>query len=112
MNRKNFTLMIKTFSEVYEKSLNPYVIETYFELFQEIPDSQVAAITKSCLRKCKYFPRPADVFEMLSETPERYIFKPEPELTKEDIEKNKAEARKIMDQLKGGFNMPETAKGG
>jgi len=111
MNRKNFTLMIKTFSEVFEKSLNPYVIETYFDLFQEIPDSQVAAITRSCLRKCKYFPRPADVFEQLSETPERYIFKLEPELTKEDIEKNKAEAKKIMDQLKGKFNMPKTAEG-
>ena len=80
--------MIKTFSEVFEKSLNPYVIETYFELFKEIPDSQVTAITKSCLRKCKYFPRPADVFEQLSETPEKYIFKDEPILTKEEIEKN------------------------
>ena len=85
MNNSNFTLMIKTFTEVYEKPLNPYVIEIYFDLFQEIPDSQVRAITKSCLRKCKYFPRPADVFEQLSETPERYIMKPEPELTRDEI---------------------------
>jgi len=112
MNRSNFTLMIKTFSEVYEKSLNPYVIETYFELFQEIPDSQVAAITRSCLRKCKYFPRPADVFEQLSETPERYIFKHEPKLTPEQVARNLAKNKAIMDKLKGGFNMPETAKGG
>jgi len=104
--------MIKTFSEVYEKSLNPYVIETYYELFREIPDSQVSAITKSCLRKCKYFPRPADVFEQLSETPEKYIFKQEPVLTEEEIERNKAEAKKVSDMLKGKFNMPETAEGG
>jgi len=102
--------MIKTFSEVYERTLNPYVIGIYFDIFQEIPDSQVATITRSCLQKCKYFPRPADVFEQLSETPEKYIVKQEPELTKDEIEKFKAEANKIKDMLKGKFNMPETAK--
>ena len=110
MNKKNFNLMIKTFSEMYEKTLNPYVMGIYFDIFQEIPDSQVSAITKSCLRKCKYFPRPADVFEQLSETPEKYIFKEEPVLTKEEIEKGKANAKKLSDMLKGKFDMPETAK--
>ena len=107
MDKKNFNLMIKTFSEVYERTLNPYVIGIYFDLFQEIPDSQVAAITQSCLRKCKYFPRPADVFEQLSETPERYIPKQEPALTKEAKERNEAEAIKIKEMLKGRFKMPE-----
>uniref|UniRef100_A0A6M3XVU8 Uncharacterized protein n=1 Tax=viral metagenome TaxID=1070528 RepID=A0A6M3XVU8_9ZZZZ len=111
MNKKNFTLMIKTFSEVYEKTLNPYVIETYFELFQEIPDSQVAAITRSCLRKCKYFPRPADVFEQLSETPERYIPKPQHKFTPDEIEKNIAEAKKLKDIFNNKFNMSETVEG-
>jgi len=111
MNNKNFTLIIKTFSEVYEKSLNPYVIGIYFDLFRDIPDSQVPAITKSCLRKCKYFPRPADVFEQLSETPERYIMKKEPKLTSKEIEINKAETKAIIDKLKSGFNMPEMPGG-
>ncbi len=110
MNNKNFTLMIKTFTEVYGKSLNPYVIEIYFDLFKEIPDSQVRAITKSCLRKCKYFPRPADVFEQLSETPEKYVFKQEPKLTPEQVEKNLAENKAIMDGLKNRFKMPEKVK--
>jgi len=110
MNKKNFDQMMKIFSEVYEKNLNPYVVKIYFDIFRDIPDSQVTVITKSCLRKCKYFPRPADVFEQLSETPEKYIFKPEPELTKEEIERNKANAKKLSDMLKGKFNMPETAK--
>ena len=112
MNRKNFTAMIKTFSEVYEKSLNPYVVDTYFDLFQEIPDSQVSAITKNCLRKCKYFPRPADVFEQLSESPEKHIFQREPAMTPEQIARGIAEAKKAQDMLKGKFNIPETVKGG
>ena len=112
MNRKNFTLMIKTFSEVYEKTLNPYVIETYFDLFQEIPDSQVSAITKNCLRKCKYFPRPADIFEQLSETPEKYIPKREPAMTPEQIARNIAKLKELQEGLEGKFNMPIEAKGG
>lgn len=110
MNKQNFTLMIKTFSEVYERSLNPYVIEIYFDLFKEIPDSQVRAITKNCLRKCKYFPRPADIFEQLSETPEKYVFKQEPKLTPEQVKKNLANNKAIMDKLNNKFKMPEEGK--
>ena len=112
MNRKNFTLMIKTFSEVFEKSLNPYVIETYFDLFQEIPDSQVQSIIKKCLKKCKYFPRPADIFEQLDEGPERYIPTGKTILTPEQRAKHVASLKEIQDQLKDKFKMPETAKGG
>jgi len=104
--------MIKTFSETYEKTLNPYVIGIYFDLFKDIPDSQASIITKKCLRRCKYFPRPADVFEQLEQTPEKYIPKDEPVLTKEEIEKGKANAKRLSDMLKGKFNMPETAGGG
>ncbi len=111
MNNNNFTLMIKTFTEVYEKSLNPYVIGIYFDLFKEIPDSQVRTITKSCLRKCKYFPRPADIFEQLSETPERYVFKQEPKLTPEQIKKNLANNKAIIDKLNNRFKIPKK-KGG
>ena len=98
--------MIKTFSETYEKTLNPYVIGIYFDLFKDIPDSQANMITKKCLRKCKYFPRPADVFEQLEETPERYIYKPEPELTAEQIKNNLAKNKEILDKLKGNFTIP------
>ena len=112
MNKKNFNLIIKTFSEVYEKTINPYVMGIYFDLFQEIPDSQVSAITKSCLRKCKYFPRPADVFEQLSETPEKTIFKPEPAMTPEQVARNLAKFKELKEELNGKFNIPETVKGG
>jgi len=105
MDKRNFDKMIKMFSEVFEKDLNPYVIKIYYDLFKEIPDSQAEVVTKSCLRKCKYFPRPADVFEQLSETPEKYVYKPDPILTKDEIEKNKAEAKAIKEKLKGKLNI-------
>jgi len=105
MDKRNFSLMIKTFSETYEKTLNPYVIGIYFDLFKDIPDSQAKMITRKCLRKCKYFPRPADVFEQLEETPERYIYKPEQGLTAEQVEVNIAKNKEILDKLKGKFDI-------
>lgn len=59
--------MMKIFGKVYEKSLAPDVLKIYFEIFKEIPDDKTKFIIKECLKKCKYFPRPADVFECLEE---------------------------------------------
>ena len=106
MNKKNFGQMMKTFSEVFEKELNPYTTKVYFKMFAEIPDSQVGEITMNCLRKCKYFPRPADVFEMISEAPEKHVVKDEKPITKEDIERGRIEVKKIKDMLEGKFEMP------
>ena len=111
MNKKSFMQMMKTFSEVFEKELNPYTTKVYFKMFTEIPDSQVGEITMNCLRKCKYFPRPADVFDMMSETPEKHVMKEEKPMTKEEIERNKIELKKIKEMLEGKFEMPGTAGG-
>ena len=51
--------------------------------------------------------RPAD-----SEAPQKHIMKREPKFTPEQVARNLAKNKAIMDKLKGGFNMPETAKGG
>ena len=111
MNKKNFGLMMKTFSEVYQKEISVYVTKIYFKMLKEIPDSQVPDITKNCLRKCKYFPRPADIFDQLSETPERYVPDNSPKLTKQDMERNRVNAAKIKEMLEGKFEMPEVIKG-
>ncbi len=47
-----------------------------------------------------------------SEVQPKHIFKPEPKFTPEQIKENLAKNKAIMDKLKGGFKMPETAKGG
>jgi hypothetical protein len=67
MDKKNFNEMMRIFGKVYEKSLAPDVLKIYFEIFKEISDDKTKFITKECLKKCRYFPRPADVFECLEE---------------------------------------------
>ncbi len=65
MDKKNFNEMMRIFGKVYEKSLAPDVLKIYFEIFKEISDDKTKFITKECLKKCRYFPSPADVFECL-----------------------------------------------
>ena len=44
------------------------------------------------------------------ERKQKWEAKPETKLTKEQIERNKVKITEALDKLKGGFNMPETAK--
>lgn len=67
MDKKNFNEMMGIFGKVYEKSLAPDVLKIYFEMYQEIPNDKTKFMIKECLKRCKYFPRPADVFECLEE---------------------------------------------
>ncbi len=63
MDDKNFKKMMEVFMKVYEKPLKPDILKIYKDLLQEIPDNQVEYITEQCLKNCKYFPKPADIFE-------------------------------------------------
>ena len=67
MNKKNFDKVIMTFTEIYEKELTLKALEIYFRAFEKIPDDKVEILIEECLKKCKYFPKPADVFECLAE---------------------------------------------
>lgn len=63
MTKKNFDRMMTIFVKVYKEALDIEVLAIYFNSFREIPDSQVNTIIQNCLKKCHYFPRPADIFE-------------------------------------------------
>lgn len=67
MDKKNFNEMMKIFGKVYEKGLATDVLKIYFEIYKEIPNEKTEFIIKECLKKCRYFPRPADIFECLEE---------------------------------------------
>jgi len=68
MDKKKFNEMMNVFIKVYEKGLTTDVLKIYFELFKEIPDNQVDYITQECLKRCHFFPRPADVFDYYNDS--------------------------------------------
>lgn len=67
MDKENFDEMMSMFGKVWDKGLPYEVLKIYFEIFEEIPNNKTKYIIKCCIKKCKYFPRPADVFECLGE---------------------------------------------
>jgi hypothetical protein len=97
MNKNNFNKMISQFSKVYEKILEPEVLSIYFNLFKEIPDNQVKHITNECLKKCNFFPRPADVFSFYDE----YASEKREIITagQEDMERSRQGIRKLREQF-------------
>ena len=97
MNKNNFNKMISQFSKVYEKILEPEVLSIYFNLFKEIPDNQVKYITKECLKKCNFFPRPADVFSFYDE----YASEKREVVTagQEEMERSRQGIRKLREQF-------------
>lgn len=101
MDKKNFDKMMITFSKVYEKGLATDVLEIYFGLFKEIPDNQADYITRECLKRCHFFPRPADVFDhyddSYSERKEiRKVSKEEKEKSIQRIGKSRKDFERIM----------------
>lgn len=98
MNKNNFNKMMNIFAKVYERAIEPEVLSIYFNLFQEISDNQVDNIIKGCLKKCYFFPRPADVFSFYDEF---YLEKREVRTaSEEEIERSKQGIRRLREQFK------------
>ena len=97
MNKNNFDKMMGVFAKVYEKVLEPEVLSIYFNLFKEIPDNQVKHITDGCLKKCNFFPRPADIFSFYDEYA---LEKREVRTTgQEEIERSRQGIRKLREEF-------------
>jgi len=98
MNKNRFNEMMNIFAKVYERTIEIEVLTIYFKLFREIPDEQVGHITKSCLKKCHFFPRPADIFSFYDSFT---LEKPEIRTTtEEELEKSRQGIRKLREQFK------------
>jgi len=100
VNKKNFDLMMNKFCKVFERTLDAEVLAIYFNMFNEIPDSQVNTIIRNCLKKCHYFPRPADVFSSYDETAMESHKVVKIVLTEEQREQNLQRIRRLQEDLK------------
>lgn len=88
--------MVNIFSKVYERVLEPETLSIYHKLCLEIPDSQVNTIIRNCLKKCHYFPRPADIFESYDKyAMEKWEVR---KTTPEELECSKKVIRKVREE--------------
>jgi len=98
MNKTKFNEMMNIFAKVYEKTIETEVLSIYFRLFKEIPDNKVNHIIRECLKKCHFFPRPADIFSFFDEY---YLKKGEMRTTtEEEIERSRQGIKKLRENFK------------
>jgi len=92
--------MMNKFCKVFERTLDAEVLAIYFNMFNEIPDNQVNTIIRNCLKKCHYFPRPADVFHSYDETAMESHKVVKIVLTEEQRKQNLQRIRRLQEDLK------------
>jgi hypothetical protein len=110
MNKKNFDLMMNKFSLVFERALNPSVISIYWDICSEVPDSQVNTVIRNCIKKCQFFPRPADIFKSFDETAMESHKVVTIELTEEERKNNLKRLKQLQDDLVKKVSYKEDVK--
>jgi hypothetical protein len=100
MNKKNFDMMLNKFAIVFERVLNRDAIAIYWDICSEIPDSQTNTVIRNCLKKCQFFPKPADIFKSYDETAMETRKSEAITMTEEERERNLQRIRKAKEDLK------------
>lgn len=65
MDREPFAKGMLALCETFNEPISDAKIEAYFETLSEYDIRQVSAAVKGALRTCKFFPRPADLRELI-----------------------------------------------
>lgn len=63
MDKGKFERMMKTFMQTYDRTLTAELLGIYWRVLKDIPDEEVDRTVEECLRRCKFFPKPADIWE-------------------------------------------------
>ena len=64
-NRKRFVEMLATLGAVFQKEVDKALTRIYWELFRKYSDEQIEAACKAALSRCKFFPKPAEIEELI-----------------------------------------------
>jgi len=63
MRDKKFDEMIDNFKEIYQDVPTLKALQMYIKICEEIPSDEAEAVTSRCLQRCKFFPKPAEIYE-------------------------------------------------
>lgn len=73
MDKKTFEEMVKTFEEIYDnKKLSSEALKIYFNILKEFDNKEIKEATINCLRTCKYFPKPSEIYQAIPDKYSKY----------------------------------------
>ncbi len=76
MDKKAFEEMIKTFEEIYDnKKLSSLALKIYYDILKGFDNKKIKEATITCLKTCKYFPKPSEIYQAIPDKIDKYLRK-------------------------------------
>lgn len=76
MDKRTFEEMVKAFEEIYDnKKLSPGALKIYFDILKEFDNKKIKEATITCLKNCKYFPKPSEIYQAIPDKYAKYLKK-------------------------------------
>jgi hypothetical protein len=66
MDEKQFCKKLLALAELFDKELSQAVIGFYVSALEEFSDSEIDSALKTAALKCKFFPKPAELIELVN----------------------------------------------
>ena len=64
-NKKRFAEIIATLGTVFQREVEKPLVRIYWEVLSKYSDEQIEAACKAALSRCKFFPKPAEIEELI-----------------------------------------------
>ena len=64
-NKKRFAEIIATLGAVFQREVEKPLVRIYWEVLSKYSDEQIEAACKAALSRCKFFPKPAEIEELI-----------------------------------------------
>ena len=71
MNRKLFAATMVLLGHYFDKEISETNMTLYFEGLSDLPEEPVIAAMRETIRRCKFFPRVAEIRELVAEAERR-----------------------------------------
>jgi len=71
-NKEIFKNYMSIFGEMFDKALSPALTSIYWESFKSYTDDQCEKAFKDAIVTCKFFPKPAEIIELIMSTNKGY----------------------------------------
>ena len=64
-DKKKFREIMAALAEVFDKEISETLLAVYWQVLEPYQDDEALKALNSCLKGCKFFPKPADILEFL-----------------------------------------------
>jgi hypothetical protein len=68
-DKKKFKAMMMSIGEIFDKEISQTLLEVYWRVFEPFSDVEASRALNQAISTCKFFPKPADLIDILTIKP-------------------------------------------